>query len=252
MIELGESAELGFAGGNVRGRAEFFRAGIETELGPLRPRQGPFVLGALLEAVDVADMELDARFLVPAVLLAFQEMIVEPLLQFAAVFRVVLGPMFEAVDFQPFLLRAGPHVTFDIAAQMQALAADIGAGQERHLNIRQMRRAAGEVVLVERVGALLARQVGAVSRQDFVGQSLGAGDELAGVGTDAAARADAVLHIGHLVRIPADPKRAENAAMAHRVAVEIGRTLEGADRGEVRRALGRHLPLVHRIIGDAR
>src|SRR2546430_14769892 len=48
------------------------------------------------------------------------------------------------------------------------------------------------------------------------------------------------------------PEGTEEAAGVAGVAVVVGGPPPDADRGEVRRLLGRHLPLVHRVVGDAR
>ena len=86
------------------------------------------MLGALDEAVDVTDLQLHRRLLVPAVLLAVQEMVEEAQLQFAAVIGVEMRPVLDAVDFEPFVLRRRAHETFEIAARMQRLTAPIGRG----------------------------------------------------------------------------------------------------------------------------
>ncbi len=58
---------------------------------------------ALDELVDVAHLQADARFLVPAVLLAMQEIVEEAELQIAAVIGVEVRPVLDAVRFKPFV-----------------------------------------------------------------------------------------------------------------------------------------------------
>src|SRR5262249_117537 len=114
---------------------------VEVELRPFRALGRPLGLGALDEPVDVTHLQEDAGLLVPAVLLAVQEIVEEFQLQRAPVVGVEMGPVLDAVDLEPFVLGGGAHEAFEIAARVQRLAAPIGGGQERRLDLRPDRRA---------------------------------------------------------------------------------------------------------------
>src|ERR1035441_8080565 len=90
------------------------------ELGPLRARQRPSVLMADDEFLArMTDIELYARLLVPAVLLALEEVAEKLPLQSDAVVGVVVRPMLDAVHFEPFLFRRRAEEAFEIAARVQ-------------------------------------------------------------------------------------------------------------------------------------
>jgi hypothetical protein len=78
----------------------------------------PLVLGALDEAVGVAHLQPHFWLLRPASLLAVQEFVEEPFLLLASVVGVEVGPMLDAVHFEPFLLRCRAHKTFEIATRV--------------------------------------------------------------------------------------------------------------------------------------
>jgi hypothetical protein len=86
------------------------------------------VLRAQLEApVDVPDVELHGRLLVPAGVLAGEEVSEEPLLQRDAVVGLELGEVLKAVDFQPLVFRGDAGVALEVAAGVEVmpqLAAD--------------------------------------------------------------------------------------------------------------------------------
>src|SRR5450759_4948800 len=103
------------------------------ELGPLGARQRPTVLMADNEFLArMTDVELHARLLVPAVLLALEEVAEELLLQPDAVVGVIMRPMLDAVHFKPFLFRCRPEEAFEIAARVQRLPAPICGREQRH------------------------------------------------------------------------------------------------------------------------
>src|SRR2546425_11754541 len=91
---------------------------IEIELGPFRPFERPFVLPALDELVDMTHLQLYARTLFKAILLSVQEMIEELQLQLAAVVGVEMGPVLDAVHFEPFVLGGGTDEALEISARM--------------------------------------------------------------------------------------------------------------------------------------
>src|SRR5450631_3355123 len=88
----------------------------------------------------MTDIELHARLLVPAVLLALEEVAEELPLQSDAVVGVVMRPMLDAVHFEPFLFRCRAEETFEIAARVQRLSAPIGGRKQRYLDLRPIRR----------------------------------------------------------------------------------------------------------------
>src|SRR6185312_16696720 len=130
---------------------------------PVGARQRPFALVALDEAVDMAQLELHTRLLVPAGVLAFEEMAEEALLQAHAVIGIELGPMLDAMRLEPFLRRCGAHEALEIAARMEALAAPIGGGEKRRGDLRPHRRARLVIIIVERVGENLVAENAAVA-----------------------------------------------------------------------------------------
>src|ERR1035437_5742272 len=110
------------------------------ELGPLRARQRPSILVADDEFLArMTNVELHPRLLVPAVLLALEEVAEELLLQSNAIVGVIMRPMLDAVYFEPFLFRRRPDEALEIAARMQRLSAPIGGREQRHLDLRPIR-----------------------------------------------------------------------------------------------------------------
>src|SRR5262249_22963789 len=97
--------------------------GFQMKPGPPGPRERPLLFRAHLEAaVDVADVEFDGWWPVPASVLTPQEVAEEALLQAHSMVGVELGEVFEAVDLEPLLLRRGARVAFEVAACMQRMA----------------------------------------------------------------------------------------------------------------------------------
>src|ERR671915_432681 len=102
---------------------------MQKILGPLRARERPLVLGAQLELLTrPADVERDLRLLVPAGVLAFEEMAEEALLELLAIVAVEVGEVGVSVHFEPLLFRARAQVTLEVAARVQALPAPVSRG----------------------------------------------------------------------------------------------------------------------------
>jgi hypothetical protein len=77
---------------------------VEVELGPLGPGDGPLVLVTLDELVDMPDLELDRRLLVPAVVDPLQKVVEKAELQLAAIVGIEMGSVLQAVLLEPLLL----------------------------------------------------------------------------------------------------------------------------------------------------
>src|SRR5688572_5990363 len=101
----------------------------------------------------MTDLEQNLGLLAPAGILALEEVTEELLLQVNPVVRVKMRPVLDPVHFEPFLLRGGAHEALEIATRMQALAAPIGAREQRRLDLGPVRHAR----LPEVVGIELAR-----------------------------------------------------------------------------------------------
>jgi hypothetical protein len=226
--------------------------GIEIELGPLRARNRPCVLGARDEFLSrMTHLQLRARLLRPAGVLAVQEIVEEAQLLRAAVVGVEMRPVLDAVRLQPFLLGGRTHEAFEIAARMQALAAPIGGGEQRRHHLVPDRRAVAVIFIVERMGPDLPAEIGAVLGQLFFAQRLWPAHQFAVHAAAFAALAGAVLHGLHLHVVPVLPERGENAAVMRHVAVPVGRAFPHAHGGEMRRLQRGDVPLVHAVIGNA-
>ena len=199
----------------------------------------------------MADVEQHLRPLLPAVVDALEETVEELPLQVLAVLRIEQREVRVAVHLQPFLLRAGAQEALEIAARMQPHAAPVGGREQRRLDVLEFRQPRLVVVVDQAVAQRVAVAIGAVLLQLVVGEVQRPGHRLAGDDALGAALADAVLHGGHLARIPARIEVAEDAAVAAKLAVVVRRALPDAQRGEVLRLERRRLPLVHRVIRDA-
>ena len=78
------------------------------------------MLGAVAEpAVDGAHTKHHTGLAVPAVVLALEEVVEEPVLQTDAVVGVELGPVLEAVDLEPLLFGGRLHERLDVASEVQ-------------------------------------------------------------------------------------------------------------------------------------
>src|SRR3546814_12094571 len=97
----------------------------------------------------MTDVELNRRLLVPAVLLALQEMVEEPLLDADAVVRVEQGPVRSAMHFQPLAPGRGADEALDIAPEMQAVAAPVRRRQKRNSDLVPIGRPPAVIVAVE-------------------------------------------------------------------------------------------------------
>src|SRR6516165_8563876 len=112
--------------------------GCKMKFGPLRPRYRPLILMPYDELLSgMADIELDPWLLVPAIVLAFEEATKEPLLQIDAVVGVVVRPVLDSVDLQPFLLRCRAKEAFEIAARVERLSAQFAADNSGTLTFDQ-------------------------------------------------------------------------------------------------------------------
>jgi hypothetical protein len=82
--------------------------------------------------IDMSHLQLHAGLMVPAVVLALEEVVEEAFLQRHAIVGVVLDPMGAAVQLKPFLLGASAEKTLHVAAQVQAVPAPVARGQQRN------------------------------------------------------------------------------------------------------------------------
>ena len=110
-------------------------------------------------------LQLYARTLFKAILLSVQEMIEELQLQLAAVVGVEMGPVLDAVHFEPFVLGGGTDEALEISARMQGLPAPIRRGQKRRFHLRPDRRACAVIVVVQRMGTDVVTQRAAIARE---------------------------------------------------------------------------------------
>ncbi len=242
--------ERGFALRRLRAQAAIRR--MQEKFRPLRARERPFVLGARHEFLArMADVEQHLRLLVPAGVLALEEMREEAALQVLPVFGVEQGEVRIAVHLQPFLFRAGAQIALEIAARMQPHAAPVRRRQQRRFDILEFRQARLVIVVDQAMLQRVLVACGAIFFQFVFRQCRRPRDRLAGHGAPVSALADAVLHGGHLARIPAREEIAEDAAVAAKLAVIIRRALPDAQRRKMLRPQRRRLPLVHRVVRDA-
>src|SRR5262245_41405500 len=89
----------------------------------------------------MTDVERHARLLVPAGILALQEVAKKFLLQRLAVAAVEMREVSIAMHLEPFLFRAGTEPAFEIAAGVQAHAAPVPGGEQGCLDILEFRDA---------------------------------------------------------------------------------------------------------------
>src|SRR6186713_876773 len=199
----------------------------------------------------MADVQRHARLLVPAGALALEEVPEELFLQRLAIVAVEMREVRVAVHFEPFLFRAGAQPTFEIAARVQAHAAPVPGGEQGGLDILEFRDAPAVVVVKVATAFRFAWRVGNVFGEFFLRQRFGPRHVFSRHHARFSARADSVLHASDLARMPAVEEVAEDAAVAAKLAIVVGRTLPDAQRGEVRGPQGADGPLVHRVIGNA-
>ena len=151
----------------------------------------------------MADLQHHLRPLLPAVVDAFEETVEELALQILTILRIEQREVRVAVHLQPFLLGAGAQEALEVAARMQAHAAPIGSGEQRRLDVLEFRQPGLVVVVDQAVAQRVAVAIGAILPQLVVAEIQRPRHRLAGDHAPGAAVADAVLHGGHLARIPA-------------------------------------------------
>ena len=226
--------------------------GVQAPALPVGARDRPVLLGPLHEPVCVAHLQQHRRLAVPTCVGPLQEVPEETLLQRHSVVGVVLGPVLDAVDLQPALRRRGAGVGLEVAPRVQSLAAPVGRGQERHRHLVPHRRAVGVVPVVEGVRQDVLAEGATVGGQFLLAERRRPRGQLARVGVDRTAGAEAVLDGLDLHVVPVVPEGAENAAVVGGVPVPLRGALPGDHRHEVRRLAGGHRPLVHGVVRDAR
>src|SRR5918996_1070489 len=118
---------------------------------------------------------------------------------------------------------------------MDALAAPVGAAEQRHPDPREIGRALPMPGVVERVLLELVVDVQPVLGQLLVGQGYRPRHRLAGVGVLLRPRAEPVLDVDHLVTGPHLLEFAQDAAVVAGVAVAVVLTLPRDDGGQLRR-----------------
>ena len=123
-------------------------------------------------------LQQDTRLLLEAVVLSMQEMIEKPQLQLAAVVRVEMGPVLDAVRFEPLVLRGRAHEAFEVSPGMQGLSPPIGGGEERGLHLRPDGGTGAVIRVIERVGADVVAEGGPVLRKLCFGERFGSANEL--------------------------------------------------------------------------
>src|SRR5262249_61981826 len=112
------------------------------------------------------------------------------------------GPVGIAVYFEPLLLRRRFDEAVEIAARVDALAAPVGAREERHLDPGKIGGTLAMPGVVERMKLRRVERVDAVLRQFLVRERDRAGDQLAGDAAFARPLAQPVLDVGDLVLPP--------------------------------------------------
>ncbi len=90
-----------------------------------------------------------------------------------------------------------------------------------------------------------------LSIQHLLGQGLRTGNQFAGDPAAQSALAEAMLRAMEGAREQIVEELAVNAAVARDLAIPVGGAFPDAQRGEMRRLMLRHVPLVHGVIGDA-
>ena len=199
----------------------------------------------------MAHLQQHLRLLVPAAVLAVEEMVEEPQLLLAAVVGVEMRPVLDPVGLEPFLLRGRAHEALEIAARMQALAAPVRGREQRHLDLRPLRRARAVIGVVERMGEDVVAEIGAVCGEFRPRTAFPARTPARRERAALAALAGAVLHGLDLHVVPVRPERRQDAAVMGHVAIPVGGALPDAHGGEVRRLQRSDVPLVDAVIGDA-
>src|SRR5262249_38141083 len=161
----------------------------------LGARERPLALVPLDELLSrMAHLQQDLGLLAPARILALEKMGEEFLLQPDAIVGVEVGPVLDAVHLEPLLLGGGAHETLEIAARVQALAAPVGGGKERGLDLAPVRHArAPKLVGVELARDAVLVEIAPVLAELFLRQRLRSRDPVAVDAALEAARAAPVL-----------------------------------------------------------
>ena len=155
------------------------------------------------------------------------------------------------MDLQPLLLRRTFDEAVEVSARMDALAAPISAGQERHLDLGEVRGLRAMPFVVKRVLFEGLEGIDAIAGELLFRECHRTGDGLAGVGVFLGALALAILNVDYLVLCPSFLELTENAAVVAGIAVAVVLALPRNDGRQVRRVLGRYAPLVAGVVGDA-
>src|SRR5258708_12394886 len=105
----------------------------------------------LSDAGDVPALQRRARLPLPAVLRALQGVREKTLLQFDAVIGIEVGPVLDAVRFEPLVLRRGAHEALEISARVQPLPSPVRRREEGHGDLAPVRTTPLVAVLAQRI-----------------------------------------------------------------------------------------------------
>ena len=174
----------------------FCASASQMEFRPLRARKRPIILVADDEFFTrVADIELNARLLVPTVAFAFEEIAEELLLQTDAVVGVVMRPVLDAVHFEPFLLRRRRDKSL---RNCRADAAAVRPSSQRKacgtFTLRPIRPHRLVDIVVERMGEIGLAEIVAIGAHLLRGQRLRARHPVAVHAAAVTVGAEPVLH----------------------------------------------------------
>ena len=101
---------------------------MEVILGKDRSGEGPFVFASPFESLPgVANIQLNPRAVLPAIVDTFQEVVEEALLVVAAVGGVEVGPVSVPMNFEPLAVRRCMYEPVEVASGMDALPAQLAA-----------------------------------------------------------------------------------------------------------------------------
>src|SRR4249919_641654 len=219
------------------------------EFGPLRVRERPVLLVTNNELLArMPDVELHARLLVPAIALAFQEIVEEFLLQADSVISVVMRPMLDAVHLEPFLFRRRPVKTLEVAARMQRLATPVRCGKHRHLHLRPVRPHCCVEIVVEGMRKIGLSQVVTVRAHLLRVQCFRSRHPVAVHAATVTFGGKTVLHRLDLHVLPILREGIVDAAVVAELTIEISETLPDTDGREMLWLQARDLPLVDGVI----
>lgn len=218
---------------------------VEIEFGPLRARQRPFAFVPLDERLaGVTDLQLHARLLVPAGVLALEEVAKKALLQADSVVRVEVRPVRIAMHLKPLLPGGGSHEAFEVPARMQSLSTPIRRAEHRQVDPAEVGRPLAARIVVERVIENELLDVEAVLLQLLVAQCGRSGHEFARHPAPQPALAEPVLHSVKGPRKEIFEEPAVDATVAHEFPVPIGGAFPHANGGQMRRLVLGDVPLV--------